>query len=276
VESFSPDWLALREPADHAARASDVTAEVAARLRRRPLTRALDLAGGAGSNIRYLLPRLPQIRHWTLVDHDVALLDVARRTLQPLARAHHVVIEMRRLDLTDLAALPLDGCALVTSSALLDLVSASWMASLARRCRQARVDVLCTLSYDGRIACEPHEADDERVRALVNAHQRTDKGFGPAVGPDAVRVAEAAFAGWETLVSTSDWQLGPGTEALQRELVTGWAAAARAIAPDEADRIDAWRSRRVAHIDAGHSRIIVGHQDFAAWDEQFGVDGALG
>lgn len=276
MESFSPDWLALREPADHAARASDVTAEVAARLRRRPLTRALDLAGGAGSNIRYLLPRLPQIRHWTLVDHDVALLDVARRTLQPLARAHHVVIEMRRLDLTDLAALPLDGCALVTSSALLDLVSASWMASLARRCRQARVDVLCTLSYDGRIACEPHEADDERVRALVNAHQRTDKGFGPAVGPDAVRVAEAAFAGWETLVSTSDWQLGPGTEALQRELVTGWAAAARAIAPDEADRIDAWRSRRVAHIDAGHSRIIVGHQDFAAWDEQFGVDGALG
>jgi hypothetical protein len=273
VESFSADWLALREPADHAARASDLTADVAARLRRRPLTRALDLAGGAGSNIRYLLPRLPHITHWTLVDHDATLLDVARRTLEPLARARGVVLETRRIDLADLTALPLDGCALVTASALLDLVSAPWLGALARRCRDARVDVLCTLSYDGRIVCEPREADDERVRALVNVHQRTDKGFGPAAGPEAVRMAEAAFAGWEIRVRTSDWRLGPGTEALQRELVTGWAAAAREIAPDETGPVDAWRARRLAHIDAGQSRIIVGHQDFAAWAEPFAAGG---
>lgn len=265
MESFSADWLALREPADHRARAHDLTAEVAARVSRQSRTRAVDLAGGTGSNIRYLLPRLPRIAHWTLVDHDPALLAVAARSLQPLAQARGVTVDTRQLDLSDLAALPLDDCALVTASALLDLVSAEWMGAFARRCREARVDVLCALTYDGRIACDPRDPDDDRVRALVNAHQRTDKGFGPALGPDAVRAAEQAFDGWTVRVSPSDWQLGADAAELQRQLVEGWAGAAAWMASEETAVIDAWRSRRLAHIDNRRSRIVVGHGDFAAW-----------
>jgi hypothetical protein len=264
MESFSADWLALREPADHAARAHDLTAIVAARLSRQSRTRGIDIAGGTGSNIRYLLPRLPHIDHWTLVDHDAALLDAARRSLEPLARPRGVTIETQRCDLNVLDALPLDGCALVTASALLDLVSDRWMREFARRCLDARADVLCVLSYDGRVECEPHDADDERVRELVNAHQRTDKGFGPALGPDAVGAAGEAFAGWEMAVGTSDWKLDAGAAALQRQLVEGWASAASVMAPAEAGVIGAWRSRRLARIAAGDSRILVGHRDFAA------------
>jgi SAM-dependent methyltransferase len=267
MESFSADWLALREPADHAARTHALTADVAARLSRQARTRAIDLAGGTGSNIRYLLPRVPHITHWTLADYDPALLAVGARTLEPVARARGVTIETRRLDLADLDALPLDGCALVTASALLDLVSERWLRTFARRCRDARVQVLCALSYDGRIACEPRDPGDERIRALVNAHQRTDKGFGPALGPDAVGAAEDAFAGWETQVSSSDWQLDAGTAELQRQLVAGWAGAARVMAPADVLVIDGWAARRLGQIEAGRSRIVVGHRDFAAFDE---------
>jgi len=50
---------------------------------------------------------------------------------------------------------------------------------------------------------------------------------------------------------------------LQRELVIGWGDAASELAADRKASIDAWRVRRLAHIDAGRSRIVVGHVDVA-------------
>ena len=266
MESFSADWLALREPADHDARAGELTAVVATELRRHPATRAVDLAAGTGSNVRYLMPRIPHIQHWTLVDHDPALLAQAWRLLTPIGYAAGRSFDVRKGDLSALDTLSLHGCALVTAAALLDLVSEDWLRALARHCGEAGVDVLFALSYDGHIACDPPDESDERVRALVNRHQRGEKGFGPALGPDAARVAEACFRaeGYTVHVAPSDWVLTPDRHALQRQLVDGWARAAAEMAPGAAADIEAWRVRRVAHIDAGRSSLRVGHQDLVA------------
>jgi hypothetical protein len=120
-------------------------------------------------------------------------------------------------------------------------------------------------SYDGRIACSPEEPEDDEVRRLVNAHQKRDKGFGPALGPDATArvVALLSAAGYTTKQEQSDWNLAADTVTLQRELVTGWADAASEIAPERKSAIAGWRTRRLAHIDAGRSRIVVGHVDVA-------------
>ncbi len=266
MESFSADWLARREPADHAARATRLTAAAAASLTGRPATRAVDLAAGTGSNVRYLMPRLPHIQHWTLVDQDPALLGQAWRLLTPAAQAAGRSFDVRQGDLAGLDTVALDGCALVTAAALLDLVSADWLQALARRCREAGVDVLFALTYDGRIACDPPDPDDQRVRALVNEHQRGEKGFGPALGPAAALAAEASFRaeGYEVQVAPSDWVLTPDMRELQRQLVAGWAGAAASLAPGEAAAIAAWHSRRRAFIEAGGSSLRVGHQDLAA------------
>ena len=72
--SFSARWLALREPADHAARSVDLTSAIAAKvLAADPAPRILDLAAGTGSNFRYLAAAMPRGR-WLLVDHDPSLL----------------------------------------------------------------------------------------------------------------------------------------------------------------------------------------------------------
>ena len=271
MESFSADWLALREPADHAARGAEPAAALvsalAARLVGRPGTRAVDLAAGTGSNVRYLMPRLSPIQHWTLVDHDPALLAQAWRLLLPIGAAAGRSFDVRQGDLAALDTVSFDDCALVTASALLDLVSEHWIRALAQRCRAAGSDVLCALTFDGRIACEPVDVDDERVRGLVNQHQRGEKGFGPALGPEATRVAEACFRaeGYDVRVAPSDWLLTPQQHELQRALIAGWASAAQELAPDDAAIIEAWRARRVAHIDGGRSRLRVGHHDLAAW-----------
>jgi hypothetical protein len=217
--------------------------------------------------VRYLLPRVPHIKHFTLVDHDPALLAQAWRLLQPIAHAAGRSFDVRQGDLTALDTVSFDDCALVTASALLDLVSEDWLRALARRCRGAGTDVLFALTYDGRIECAPVDVDDARVRGLVNQHQHGEKGFGPALGPDATRVAEACFRaeGYDVDVATSDWVLTPDMAALQRALIEGWAGAARELAPADAAIIDGWRARRLAHIDAERSHLRVGHYDLAAW-----------
>ncbi|MBI3403648.1 MAG: glycosyltransferase [Acidobacteria bacterium] len=256
---FSADWLALREPADTAARSAALTRAIADGLpRARPL-RILDLGAGTGANARYLIARLPTSEQdWLLVDHDPSLL--ARASVRvPSAKTHAADLRV----LGDVFA----GRHLVTASALLDLVSESWLRALAEQCAANRSAVLFSLTYDGRIECSPAERDDEFVRDLVNRHQRTDKGFGPALGPDAAGAAGRCFTerGYEVRRERSDWELTPESRDLQEQLIDGWARAAVAIEPARADVIADWRARRLAHVAAGRSRMIVGHEDLAAW-----------
>ena len=271
MESFSADWLALREPADHAARSQDLTDELGARLAQRGVTRAIDIGCGTGSNVRYLLPRLPHITDWTIVDHDAGLLDEARRTLGPPAQARGVILRTIPMDLADINALPLERGTLITASALLDLVSADWLRVFADLCREADAHLLAVLNYDGRIVCNPPHRDDNWIRDLVNTHQRTDKGFGPALGPTAVGEAEASFGNYEKRVSASAWRLGPDAAALQEQLVDGWAEAGRGIASGEASRVEQWRLHRRDHIAARRSWIVVGHLDLAVFPDVFQV-----
>ena len=263
MSGFSADWLSLREPADVAARSADVTAAVLGSIAEpRPRSDVVDLGCGTGSNVRYLAPRFgPRLAssRWRLVDNDPALLTVARATV-PCA------VETQVVDLRVLDDHIFDGCTLVTASALLDLVSETWLTRLVTLARRAECDVLMALNYDGRILCSPSDEDDERVRDLVNRHQRTDKGFGPALGPMAAVSVDALLraAGYTVHCAQSDWQLGPGDVELQRQLIDGWAQAATELAPELATRMQSWTTRRFAHLSAGTSYLIVGHVDVGA------------
>jgi hypothetical protein len=274
MSSFSADWLALREPADHAARSMALTRAVADALANVPVPRILDLACGTGSNWRYLMAVFTGPTHtsapaqarqsakrgggrpdWLLVDHDAELLARVPASDD---------VETRCLDLSALSDPSIfAGRALVTASALLDLVSDEWLRALAERCADAGAAVLFALTYDGRIVCSPDDPEDSTVVALVNEHQKGDKGFGPAAGPDAPGIAAGCLeaAGYRVLRAPSDWLLAPESRALQQRLIEGWAQAAAEMAPARVRVIDGWRDRRLAHVAAGWSTITVGHED---------------
>jgi hypothetical protein len=256
-------WLALREPADAAARSEMVTRKIAEASTGRAPLRIVDLGSGTGSNFRYLSPRLSVPQEWLLVDRDPALLAQA-----PSERAD-VRIETRQAELGALDDSGLfDGRHLVTGSALLDLVSEAWLHRLAVRCREAGAVALFALTYNGESSCAPTEPEDEIIRHLMNRHQRqNDKGFGRAAGPDAVNGAERAFAaaGYQLRRERSDWVLLPDAREMQRRLIEGWAEAAGEVSPEQAEMIEGWLARRLAHVEAHRSRIVVGHEDLAAF-----------
>lgn len=260
------DWLTLREPYDAAARSESLVRVAADALPRHRPVRIVDLGAGRGSNVRYLTGRLPQPQHWVLVDEDPVVLDDVPWAMAGILRPPSA-IETRELSLGVLDGGLFEGCHLVTASALLDLVSESWLESLADRCVAISAVGLFALTYNGESQCSPVEPEDEEIRKLMNCHQRTnDKGFGRAAGPDAVDVAERCFSerGYRVQRARSDWNLSSDARELQRQLVDGWAEAASEIAPEFSTAIVSWHQRRRAHIDAARSQIIVCHEDLVA------------
>jgi hypothetical protein len=262
MAKFAAAWLALREPADRRSRSVRLSRSIADTLPRDRPIHVLDLAAGTGSNARFLTPYLHSAQKWLLVDHDAALLNGPHAVL-PAGAVRRV------MDLSDAQHLTqvLAGRDLVTGSALLDLVSEEWLQILTAACRDHGTAVLFALSYDGRIVCSPPEPEDGRVCDLVNQHQRTDKGFGPALGPAAAACAarQLEAVGYEVWREPSDWVLGPDEDELQRQLIEGWADAAVAVAPMNADVIATWRTQRLAHVAEGRSRLVVGHEDVGAF-----------
>ncbi len=299
--TFSAEWLALREPADLAARPA-VLAEALSRsllggVKAGTRVRVVDLGTGTGANIRALVARLGCPQDWVAADVDLSLLDeaLARTREWAAGRGWRAALESGRLqvrgpgiefavstaqfDLGNLGSRearvaaaaddpppPFVGAGLVTAAAILHLLAESQVVAGAAICRHAGAAALFALTYDGRIVFSPSEPEDAAVRDLVNAHQRTDKGFGIALGPDATAVAERAFigVGYHVRVERSDWNLGPESHELQRQLLTGWASAGTEMAPARKSELDAWLARRLAHVEGRQSRLVVGHQDLLA------------
>ena len=282
-------WLALRESIDAAARSTSLTRAIAEAVAAADPVNVLDLATGTGSNLRYLIDRLPGRQCWLVVDRSPTLLaHVPDRTASwGAARGYEVKqdaggyaitggqldcrVETRQVDLGSFEAGEIfSGRHLVTASALLDLVSEDWLRSLAEHCRRVGAAALFTITYNGFSSCSPVDPEDDRILAHFNRHQHTDKGLGgPAAGPDASDCAVRCFveAGYRVWSEPSDWQLGPGDLELQRQLIEGWADAATEIAPEDASIIARWRTRRLEYVEAGRSHVIVGHHDLAAWLE---------
>jgi len=282
MSGFSAAWLDLREPHDRRARDENLTRRLRQWCPGEARLQVVDLACGSGANLRYLAPRLGGRQAWLLLDHDPELLaavparlarwaagcgwqcTAAAAGLCILGRTLDCQVRTQRCDLTTgLQRLPAADCQLVTCSALLDLVSAAWLRTLAAHCRATGAAVLWTLSYDGRLRFSPPRPGDAELRGLVNRHQRRDKGFGPALGPKAAGVARAELGqlGYRTWEAVSDWQIGTHQRELQAALLAGCAGAAAEVAPARKPALERWLTRRRAVLKAGRSYLRVGHLD---------------
>jgi SAM-dependent methyltransferase len=278
MTGFSAQWLALREPADHRARDRTLQNKVCEQLANVARTeqravRLIDLGCGSGSNLRALATSLPEQQHWTLVDYDPLLLAAARAAL--IAWADEVIndstsltlrknnkileIEFSQVDLARdierVLAWPAD---VITAAAFFDLVAESW---LVRFCQALRTTLYTVLTYDGSEQwLPPHSADSAMLKAF-HAHQKTDKGFGVAAGPDATSVMqrELTARGFQVTLASSPWKIDQTEAAFIHALATGSAAAVRETGLLNELEVNQWLTARMS---AQHC--MVGHWDILA------------
>ncbi|WP_148862547.1 class I SAM-dependent methyltransferase [Marinobacter fonticola] len=266
---FDSDWLAAREAADHAARNVDLTQRLSEWVRGRRLNqesyRVVDLGCGTGSNMRFLAPQLPDGQGWLLVDQDAAHLDAAERLCDGLPGVDSFTTLRLGIEREIVAAIPTD-TDIVSGSALLDLVSAPWMAEMTERVAGMGAAALFTLSYSGDFAISPTLPDDALIRDAVNRHQRSEKGSGEALGPDAWLHCIRGFEdrGYRVFSAPSPWLLGRRQRDLQTQLFQGWAVAAAEQRPEMAARIDSWLAERLSLLTDSAAQAQVFHQDVLA------------
>jgi hypothetical protein len=259
----SSRWLALREPADSAARAPGLAEHLARHL---PATGRLvihDLGCGTGAMGRWLAPRLRGPQRWVVHDRDADLLEVAvADLLGPAADGAAVTVEARQSDITRLDPGDLADASLITASALLDLLTGDELAGLVTLCAGAGCPVLLTLSVVGRVELTPADPLDSRVAAAFDAHQRRMTTRGRLLGPDAVEAAVEEFGrlGAEVLVWPSPWRLGSAQADLSAEWFAGWVGAACEQQVELAAET-AYSRRRQAEAAAGQLAVTVDHAD---------------
>ncbi len=265
--TVSPGWLALREPADAAARAIDLVAQVRQLLPTRGPLVVHDLGCGTGSMARWLAPQLVGPQHWVMYDRDADLLARAAADVPPRAvDGSRVTVETRQCDITRLDQRDLSGASLITASALLDMLTAAEVERIVRCCFEAACVSLLTISVTGRVSLTPSDPLDDVIASAFNDHQRRAGSEGRLLGPDAVDVAADVFArlGAEVVRAPSPWRLGASSAALTIEWLTGWVGAACEQRPELAAPTRAYIQQRLADAAAGRLRVTVHHNDLLA------------
>ena len=271
MSAFSADWLKLRESADSRARNGDVANAVSAWFALRETLSVTDIGSGTGSNLRAIAPLLPARQSWRLVDADSALLNAAERELESWAdaarRADDGALILTkgaseitvRLHEADLTAVPLEslfeGAGLVTASAFFDLTSHAFIRTFARAVAQSRAAFYSALTYNGLQRWAPHRPADNQIAAAFNRHQMTDKGFGPAAGPEAPSLIADQFRleGYNVLEGESPWVLGQNDRMLIEELQRGHALAVLELGALDDKTVTTWVKTIRAAAEIGHT-----------------------
>jgi trans-aconitate methyltransferase len=264
AERVSAGWLALREPADAAARARDLVDELRRHL---PATGQMvihDLGCGTGAMGRWLAPLLPGPQHWVLHDRDADLLEAASAYPPgPAADGSAVTLETKQSDINNLDYDEFADATLITASALLDMLTADELSGLTDLCMTAACPALLTLSVTGRVELTPADALDRRVAAAFNAHQRRTTRRGALLGPDAAEeaITQLGRRGGEVVVRSSPWRLDAPDADLIAEWFKGWLWAACEQEPELTAQTDSYERRREAEATAGQLQVTVDHAD---------------
>ncbi|MEM6761437.1 MAG: class I SAM-dependent methyltransferase [Pseudomonadota bacterium] len=262
MSGFSADWLALRAAADARARSAPLIAKAILAASRDGAPHVMDLGAGTGATMRALAPAIEPAHTWTLVDADKALLTEAQRLYSAapmvgvgLSTLHHDLVA---------SPVPWDAGAhrptLVTASALFDLASQEFVTALAAACARERIPLLSMLSFDGVLELAPSHPFDGPMVEAFNRHQRGEKSFGRALGPDAVPALSAAFTshGFVEDQASTPWVLEAGRDdALMVAMMDGWAGAGAEVLPSHHADIEDWLASRHTATE----RLVVGHRD---------------
>jgi hypothetical protein len=299
TERFSAEWLALREPFDHAARSVALARRFADRLpARRP--GLMDIGAGTGSLFRFLAPIIGRGQDWVLVDADAALLDEAfgrtaawarRGGFAATAQGDELLVSTPQ-GLWRMTVLctprPLAGEVAVRSAAgegprAHDALSPDAARRPLPQAGEVNVDgvvcsalldlmsarqlsVLCDTLRVPFLACLTVDGRDAwRPRhpddALVRAAFHRDMRRDKGFGP-ALGVDAARFLMPRASASApSDWHIPRTALAMQRALIDGTTDAARNALPAFAGRITTWQQARLRHAMAGRLAITIGHRD---------------
>ena len=261
--SFSSNWLQIREPFDHKARSKKLVQTLLNHINIHSPT-ILDIATGLGSGPRFINQLTNKTIFWKLLDYDKMLLNKIKYNPNKYGFSNN--IDLLHQDVHDFSKLPTKVDA-VTTQALLDLTSNSWLHQFSDWLAMHRLPFLAALSVNGVIKPSIEDSLDQKIFTAFKYHQTWDRGFGPSVGINATKLIKSLLKkkGFKIKTTTSNWIINQNNHIMMNEMLYGIASAAIESIVDiggHEHEVKEWLIKRLKQV--GSLELIIGHTDLLA------------
>jgi hypothetical protein len=187
----------------------------------------LDLYCGSGSFLAWLIKSNIRYKKYILVDYDTKLLKKIKKNIKSIIKPPHKIrsntnnldliikknedtvskIEIKKHDCNKYKHNN-DKYHLISFSAVLDLMSKSTINNLLKKV-QSDCPLYLSLCFNGKVKWTPSNTMDKYILSFFNNHQRSDKGFGLALGSKSIEYIsnKAKKADLMVTIKNSPWEI---------------------------------------------------------------------
>ena len=280
---FSKSWINMRVDYDNISR-STVLVDHLNKLSEEHDIDLIDLYCGSGNFFIWSLNKNILFKNCTLVDHDIKLLKSIKSNLRANLRPmYSIQSNTNNLDLLikknskTLSSLSIqkNDCDdyryssqkyhVISYSAALDIMSRSSIDSALKRIKKNNI-LYFSLCFNGQVRWTPTNAFDKYILTFFNNHQRSDKGFGKALGYKSIEFIrqKADKLNLNVTIKDSPWiiknKLDKDKVFMKRYLIDIKKSLFHMEGIDR-DILRKWYQDKKSEIDNKNIQLFVGHND---------------
>ena len=259
MHEFQNKWLNLRESVDRNSRNKKILYLINKFYKNKKNIRIIDLGSGAGSNFRFLKPRLSNNQYWSFVDISHQSTNFFKKNIKfssKIKKTNFKIVDV----INNLNKITFNDYNLVTGSAFLDILPKKWFKNFHKLNIDTEI-VYFALNYNGYFKFFPKHKDDKKILDIFNKDQKSDKGIGEvAVGPNCSKIINSVFKkSHKTYVLDSTWDVNKNFE-----FQIYFLNFCKDIIEKNKLNLDHWLEFRLKSIKEKNSRFILHNTDFLA------------